>query len=310
MSSRQICALLAGLVGLGAIIGATVSNEWKSTSRASSVITATWVFQGLWMSCGGNAIGAVHCRPHLTIFKLEGYIQVCRGLMIAAVCLGFFGSIFALIGMKCTRIGGTDQVKARIAFFAGFNFILSAYVQGVRGLLMVGMALGFFAAILCFIGMECTYIGGSEKAKDKLVFTGAVFHFVGGVSDIAAYCLYTNRIARTAFAHSLERGVLRYGIGTPIFLGLVGSFFIILGAFLYAVTVYRVLFPKRVIYALAPRTYMAPQTYMGSRNKTPYYGPSYYGLSRQSRSSRNTNSYRGSRISQLSRERSERDAFV
>lgn len=54
-----------------------------------------------------------------------GYIQVCRGLMIAAVCLGFFGSIFALIGMKCTRIGGSDKIKARIAFFAGFNFILS-----------------------------------------------------------------------------------------------------------------------------------------------------------------------------------------
>lgn len=45
--------------------------------------------------------------------------------MIAAICLGFFGSIFALIGMKCTRIGGSDKIKARIAFFAGFNFILS-----------------------------------------------------------------------------------------------------------------------------------------------------------------------------------------
>ena len=77
MSGRQICALLAGLVGLGAIIGATISNDWKSTSRASSVITATWVFQGLWASCGGNAIGAVHCRPHLTIFKLDGKTKTC-----------------------------------------------------------------------------------------------------------------------------------------------------------------------------------------------------------------------------------------
>lgn len=72
MSCLQIMALLGALVGLGATIGATVSNEWKTTSRASSVITATWVFQGLWMNCAGNAIGAVHCREHLTIFKLEG----------------------------------------------------------------------------------------------------------------------------------------------------------------------------------------------------------------------------------------------
>ncbi|XP_064167168.1 claudin-10a isoform X2 [Anguilla rostrata] len=125
MSCRQILALLGALVGLGATIGATVSNEWKTTSRASSVITATWVFQGLWMNCAGNAIGAVHCREHLTIFKLEGYIQVCRGLMISAVCLGFFGSVFALVGMKCTKIGGSDKTKARIVCLAGFNFILS-----------------------------------------------------------------------------------------------------------------------------------------------------------------------------------------
>ncbi|XP_041921580.1 claudin-10 [Alosa sapidissima] len=193
---------------------------------------------------------------------------------------------------------------------------VTPYIQGVRGLLMVGMAFGCVAAILCFIGMDCTYIGGSEKAKDKLVFIGAIFHFVGGISDMAAYCLYINRIARMTFANSVERGVLRYGIGPPIFLGLVASFFIILGALLYAVTVYLVLVPKRVVYALAPRTYMAPQTYKGSRNRTPYNRPSYYGLPRQSRQSRQsrssgyTNSSRVSRISQITEERSARDAFV
>ncbi|XP_007260464.1 claudin-10 isoform X2 [Astyanax mexicanus] len=125
MSFWQIVALLAGIVGLGATIGATVSNDWKSTSRASSVITATWVFQGLWMNCAGNAMGAVHCRQHHTIFKLDGYIQVCRGLMIAAICLGFFATACALVGMKCTKIGGSDLIKARIAFFAGFQFFIS-----------------------------------------------------------------------------------------------------------------------------------------------------------------------------------------
>ncbi|XP_012680571.2 claudin-10 [Clupea harengus] len=188
---------------------------------------------------------------------------------------------------------------------------VTPYVQGTRGLLMVGMGFGFFAAIFCFIGMECTYIGGKENAKDKLVFTGAIFHFVGGISDIAGYCLYVNNVARTTFSQSLERGILRYGIGTPIFLGLVGSFFIILGACLYAVTVYRVLFPKRVVYALAPRTYMAPQTYGGSRNRTPYYGPSYYAPPRQLQSSRSTSKIsRVSRISQVTEDRLERDAFV
>lgn len=56
---------------------------------------------------------------------IAGYIQACRGLMISAVCLGFFGSVFGLIGMKCTKVGGSDQTKAKIACLAGLIFILS-----------------------------------------------------------------------------------------------------------------------------------------------------------------------------------------
>ncbi|KAM9674307.1 claudin-10 isoform 3-T3 [Dama dama] len=125
MSRAQISALVFGVGGFGALVAATASNEWKVTTRASSVITATWVYQGLWMNCAGNALGSFHCRPHFTIFKVEGYIQACRGLMIAAVSLGFFGSIFALIGMKCTKVGGSDKAKAKIACLAGIVFILS-----------------------------------------------------------------------------------------------------------------------------------------------------------------------------------------
>lgn len=55
----------------------------------------------------------------------EAYIQVCRGLMITSVCLGFFGAILALIGMKCTRIGGSETTKARLTVLSGFHFILS-----------------------------------------------------------------------------------------------------------------------------------------------------------------------------------------
>ncbi|XP_021037748.1 claudin-10 isoform X3 [Mus caroli] len=106
MSRAQISALVCGVGGFGALVAATTSNEWKVTTRASSVITATWVYQGLWMNCAG-------------------YIQACRGLMIAAVSLGFFGSIFALFGMKCTKVGGSDQAKAKIACLAGIVFILS-----------------------------------------------------------------------------------------------------------------------------------------------------------------------------------------
>ncbi|XP_062862743.1 claudin-10-like isoform X1 [Trichomycterus rosablanca] len=182
MSCREIVALLSGIIGLGAIIGATVSNEWKSTSRASSVITATWVFQGLWMNCAAEAMGNMateitafvvatagwvlvsstlptdywkvssidgtvittatywsnlwktcvtdstgvsNCKDFPSMLALDGYIQVCRGLMISAVCLGFFATACALLGMKCTKVGGNDRIKARIACCAGLQFFAS-----------------------------------------------------------------------------------------------------------------------------------------------------------------------------------------
>lgn len=45
--------------------------------------------------------------------------------MIAAVSLGFFGAILALVGMKCTKIGGSKTTKARLTVLSGFHFILS-----------------------------------------------------------------------------------------------------------------------------------------------------------------------------------------
>ncbi|XP_040057110.2 claudin-10 [Gasterosteus aculeatus] len=183
------------------------------------------------------------------------------------------------------------------------------FVQAVRGLLMCGLTLGFVAVILCFVGMECTYIGGAQKIKDKLLLAGALFHIAGCVSDVSAYCLYINRVARTAFAGRVGPGVLRYDLGPPIFLGLVGCFLILLGGIFYAVTVYRVIFPKsKVVYAYGGGTYMAPR----SRGRTMYSG--YYRASRQNGPYRGSQLSKSSRISGLSQTTrthiSERDAFV
>lgn len=85
MSGLQILAFFSSLAGLGATIGAMVSNEWKVTSRASSVITATWIMQGLWNNCAGNAVGAWHCRSHHTILKLEGKLSSPKNLRLMVV---------------------------------------------------------------------------------------------------------------------------------------------------------------------------------------------------------------------------------
>lgn len=199
MSAVQILAFVSGLVGLGATIGATASNEWKVTSRASSVITATWVLQGLWCNCAGNAIGALHCRPHHTVFQLPGYIQACRALMIAAICLGFIGSVLALVGMKCTKIGGSDGSKARIACVAGGSFVVSGlcsiaacslYAHRVtteffdptyvaqKYELGVALFIGWAGSVLCLIGggVLCFSVAGSStrrRNQRSYTYTGA-----------------------------------------------------------------------------------------------------------------------------------------
>ncbi|XP_029936743.1 claudin-10-like [Myripristis murdjan] len=265
MSGVQIVALLGGLAGLGATIGATVSNEWRATSRASSVITATWVLQGLWNNCAGNAMssmvteilaftlttmgwvlescilpldywkvssldgtvitttmiwsnlwkacasdstGVSNCKDFPSMLALDGYIQACRGLMIAAICLGFFGAIFALVGMKCTKIGGTDVNKARIACFAGVNFILSGlcslsacslYAHQItteffdpmfiaqKYELGAALFIGWGGSILCILGggLFCFSIAGSctkSHSQAGYIYKGATSH-----SHISSY---------------------------------------------------------------------------------------------------------------------------
>ncbi|MBN3318657.1 CLD10 protein, partial [Atractosteus spatula] len=179
------------------------------------------------------------------------------------------------------------------------------YIQGVRGLLMIGLSLGFFGAILAFLGMECTFIGGNDKTKDKVLFIAAVFHFLGGLSNCAGYCLYINQIATDTFNPTVTG--LHFIPGTPIFLGLVGAFLIMGGGILYAVSILKDIFPKSSTYVYSAMSYVHPK----SRNRTIH--GKYSNGSRRSRESE------GSKISTISKGSvsrtnigvtSDRDAFV
>ncbi|XP_054642543.1 claudin-10 isoform X1 [Dunckerocampus dactyliophorus] len=282
----QVCGFLISTLGWLFVLCTMAMDFWRITQiggqGGSFIIKVAWYWSNLWKDCFTDSTAVTNCRDFPVLWSV------------------------------------------------------STYVQGVRGLLMCGLTLGFFAAVLCFLGMECTYIGGEQANKDKMLLAGAVFHFVGGepnfkkvrfcscscfaltlplpymhtgMSDIAAYCLYINRIARTSFAPSLAPGILRYDLGPPIFLGLVGSFFILLGAVFYAVTVYRVLIPKsRVIYAYGGGTYVDPR----SRGRSFYTG--YYRPSRLYGSYYTTGRSSSSKISKLSattpEKMSGRDVFV
>lgn len=56
---------------------------------------------------------------------LSAFLQACRALAVCAVITGFFGSVLTLIGMKCTKIGGTEIINARVTFSGALTYLAS-----------------------------------------------------------------------------------------------------------------------------------------------------------------------------------------
>lgn len=56
------------------------------------------------------------------------FLHVCRALAIVSVILGFWGALLTLIGMKCTKIGGSELVNARVTLAAAFIYMLSGRI--------------------------------------------------------------------------------------------------------------------------------------------------------------------------------------
>uniref|UniRef100_A0AAV2JXF4 Claudin n=1 Tax=Knipowitschia caucasica TaxID=637954 RepID=A0AAV2JXF4_KNICA len=181
---QEIVAFVLSASGWVLVSSTLPTDYWKVSSLDGTVITTATYWSNLWKSCVTDSTGVSNCKDFASMLALDGYIQVCRGLMIAAVCLGFFGSIFALIGMKCTKIGGSDQNKAKIACLAGVCFILSGlsslstcslYAHRITSEFFdpmymaqkyeLGAALfiGWAGSVLCILGgiMFCVSIAGS-----------------------------------------------------------------------------------------------------------------------------------------------------
>lgn len=49
---------------------------------------------------------------------------MCRALIITCIVLSFFGSILVLVGMKCTKIGGSEITNAKVTFAGGMNYLI------------------------------------------------------------------------------------------------------------------------------------------------------------------------------------------
>ncbi|XP_070831789.1 claudin-10-like [Chaetodon trifascialis] len=200
---QEILAFIFTTSGWILVSSTLPTDYWKVASLDGTIILASALYSAnLWKICVTDSTGVSDCKDFPSMLALDGYIQACRALMIAAICLGFFGSTFALIGMKCTKIGGTDKNKARIACFAGVNFILSGLCSlsgcslyahqitseffdptfvALKYELGVALFIGWGGSVLCILGgsMFCFSITGSftkSHSQQNYIYKGAASH--------------------------------------------------------------------------------------------------------------------------------------
>ncbi|XP_048048528.1 claudin-10 [Megalobrama amblycephala] len=110
------------------LVCSTMPTEyWTYSEVESLVLTSSHYFSNLWKDCLSDSTGVSDCKEFPSLLALQTYIHLCRSLVITSILLGFIGSALALVGMKCTKLGGTEIVNARITFAAGITYLLSGF---------------------------------------------------------------------------------------------------------------------------------------------------------------------------------------
>uniref|UniRef100_A0A3B3YD51 Claudin n=1 Tax=Poecilia mexicana TaxID=48701 RepID=A0A3B3YD51_9TELE len=109
--ATEIVAFLLTISGLILVSSTVPTDYWKVSSVDGTVITTATFWSNLWKTCVTDSTG-------VSSAKTSPHIQVCRGLMIAVVCLGFFG--------------GSDTTKARLTVLSGICCLTACSIYAHR----------------------------------------------------------------------------------------------------------------------------------------------------------------------------------
>ncbi|XP_030609711.1 claudin-10-like [Archocentrus centrarchus] len=108
------------------LVSSTLPTEyWSLSEVGSKVLTTSNYYSNLWMDCVSDTTGVSDCNYYDSLLTLPAFLQACRALAVCAVITGFFGSVLTLIGMKCTKIGGTDIINTRVTFSGAVTYLAS-----------------------------------------------------------------------------------------------------------------------------------------------------------------------------------------
>ncbi|KAL6455856.1 hypothetical protein MHYP_G00357070 [Metynnis hypsauchen] len=187
---------------------------------------------------------------NIRVLQIWGFLQTILGWIFIACSLAMEGWKVAATGgqggsavftvawywSSLWRACSTDSNAVSNCYDFPVLWSVEYNVQVVRALLMSGVAIGVLGFILSMVGMECTYIGGKEKEKNRAIFIGSLCHNTSGLLAAAGYAVYAWHVSTEYFNPAVQ---LKYDLGTPLFLGWVGCVFQITGGLFYLVSVYK-----------------------------------------------------------------------
>ncbi|XP_058635477.1 claudin-10-like isoform X2 [Onychostoma macrolepis] len=110
------------------LICSTLATEYWTFSEVGSVVLTTGnYYSNLWMDCVSDTTGVSDCKYYPSMMDLPVFLHVCRALAVVSVIFGFWGAVLALIGMKCTKIGGSELTNTRVTFAAALTYMASGF---------------------------------------------------------------------------------------------------------------------------------------------------------------------------------------
>uniref|UniRef100_H3D6V3 Claudin 10e n=1 Tax=Tetraodon nigroviridis TaxID=99883 RepID=H3D6V3_TETNG len=184
-------------------------------------------------------------KMKIRVVQIWGFLMTVLGWI-------FIACTMAMEGWKISAIGGmggssiikvawywsslwrscfTDSTAVSNCYDFPVLWSVQGSIQIVRGLLMSGLSLGMLGFVLSLLGMECTFIGGKDRSKHKKIYAGGCCHIASGLLAASGYAVYAHHVSIEYFNPSYDG--LKFDLGTPLFLGWVGSAFHMTGGFFY-----------------------------------------------------------------------------
>ncbi|XP_078522571.1 claudin-15-like isoform X1 [Lissotriton helveticus] len=174
-AALEITGFLLGLAGW-LVTGVTVPNNyWRISTVKGNVITTSRVYENLWKSCTQDSSGISACKTFDSLLALPAHVQACRALMIIALVLGLLAMVVSLFGLRCTKVGSSDEnTKGKMALAGGVVFILG----GLSSL----VAISWYAGIITVQFYDPLYAGIKYELGDALYlgWAGSLLVILGG----------------------------------------------------------------------------------------------------------------------------------